>query len=97
MQLRSAHADVNRSVERVEDLHQQLRQVGDNATGCRLSRSLRGSLSDLQIHAEKLAGIYAQLGNDDAHRSAVDMHNAALEERHRLEGGILVKCAELGL
>lgn len=97
MERRSVQVEINRTVERVEDLHAQLRSVPDNATGCRLTRSLRSSLTDLQVHSEKMANINARLGNDEGHRAAVDLHNAALEERKRLENGVLVQCANLGL
>lgn len=94
---RSVMANLNRAAARVDELHVQLRSVGDNATGCRLSRSLRSALMDMQVSAEKVANIDAQLGNDEAHRAAVDIHNAALAERKRMESGILVQCANLGL
>lgn len=96
MERRSVQVEINRAVARVEDLHTQLRSVPDNATGCRLSRSLRSTLTDLQIHSEKMANINARLGNDEGHRAAVDLHNAALAERKRLEDGVLAQCANLG-
>lgn len=93
----SVLADFKRAVARVDDLHAQLRSVGDNATGCRLSRSLRSALMDLQVFSERIANIDSQLGNDEGHRAAVDIHNNALAERKRMESGILVQCANLGL
>lgn len=97
MQFNTTKVDLNKAIDRAADLRNQLRSVGDNATGCRLSRSLRSTLSDIQIHSEKIANAAGQLGDDEAHRAAVDLHNAALEERKRMEGGILVQCANLGL
>lgn len=97
MQFNSTKVDLNKAIDRAAELRNQLRSVDDNATGCRLSRSLRSTLSDIQIHAEKIANAAGQLGDDEAHRAAVDLHNAALEERKRMESGILVQCANLGL
>jgi hypothetical protein len=97
MQFNTTKVDLNKAIDRAASLRDQLRGVGDNATGCRLSRDLRMTLSDIQIHSEKIADAAARLGDDDSHRAAVDLHNAALEERHRMESGILVQCANLGL
>lgn len=97
MEWRSAKNGLDRASNRVDELHGELRAVRDNASGCRLSRSLRSALMDVQVNAEKLANIEARFGNDDAHRRAVDLHNRALDERKSLEGGILVQCANLGI
>ena len=95
-QLNGSRRDLERAMSHSNDLRDSLRKVGDNATGCRLSRELRSTLMDVQVHSEKLSDAAWRLGLNEVHQAAVDLHNAALNERKDMEGGILAQCANLG-
>lgn len=84
-QYNSSVTEFNKVVDRVNELKTDIKSERDFTRGCAMLGSLISYLADAQILAEKLADYANQLGDDDGHRHAVDVHNAYLEERHHWE------------
>ena len=85
MQFNWAQQEFNRIVDRVRSLSDELNGRLEKEKGCNLLSQLISTLANGQIELEKIANAAHQLGYDDAHRDAVDRHNAYLEERKRRE------------
>ncbi len=85
-QLNSSVRDLNKVIDRINDAKIAMKSEKDFARGCATLNGLIQDLKEAQLIAEKMADYAARADDMDAHRSAVDQHNAYLEERHFWEG-----------
>ncbi len=84
-QYNSTVTDLNRVIDRINTLKEDIKTERDFARGCSMLGVLISSLADAQVLSEKLADYAYRLDDMDNHRHAVDQHNAFLQERHDWE------------